>query len=222
MLIYCAYSNLDEAEPPDWVVKLRDNPTMRASRWTLYEPFHGFAGNVERQARLMAELADPGRLRKPEGDLKLDPMLFEPLTTQVMGRMQAGDGGPTIDVPFKNLYVLLRSDIVLVDLNVPSHGGKAQEVLYAYLLGVPVVGVAHRFILSPWLVEKCKAVVFPKTSDDIVHQVMAFDQWVTAAIQHHSAAAGPASSSDLMGKLEQLQRKLDAMSGGGSDVEGAG
>lgn len=177
-LIYCSYSLMDAASQPDWLVKLADNQTLRGARWSLYDPGLGFTSNLESSPYLAAALSDNNRVSRAAAEnqkaLKLDPMLFRPLS-YVLPRIRHADNSPALDVVFKNVYALLRSDIVLVDLNTPEHGEKSQEVHYAYLFGVPIVGIAHRFILSPWVVGKVNAVIFPKTTNDIVRQVIAYD-----------------------------------------------
>jgi hypothetical protein len=90
-----------------------------------------------------------------------------------------------LDVAFKRLYALLRADAVLVDLNVPDHGCRSQEVMWAYLAGIPVVGIAHRFIVSPSMAAMLEAMVFPRTSDQIVRQLLALDHKTTATIRHY-------------------------------------
>lgn len=181
-LIYCAYATLDQATEPDWVVKLAENPFLKAEGSTLYRPLYGFMENLKLAGPLLAR--DAKLPKERAAALRLEPALFEPLAA-VQKRMEVADHGPFVDVAFKRLYALLRADIVLVDLNIPGHGGRAQEAFYAYLAGVPVVGIAHRFILSPMLVEKMEAVIFPKTSDQIVRQVLACDEKTTAAIEHY-------------------------------------
>lgn len=186
-LIYMSYSLMDQASKPDWVDKLKDNPMVVKEKWSLYDPSLGFNGNFEAGFYTAAVLSDNSRVNKQayesQKSLRLDPALFSDLG-KVINRIKAADGAPSIDLPFKDLYVILRSDIVLVDLNTADHGERSQEVLYAYLFGIPVVGVAHRFILSPWMVGKVNSVVFPVTTDEIVSQVLAYDHKITSAIKY--------------------------------------
>ena len=104
-----------------------------------------------------------------------------------MNRLVAADAGPVSDVALKSLYVAARSDIVLVDLDSPGYGEAGQDVMYAYLFGIPVVGISHRFILSPWVTVKLRAVIFPRTTDEIVQQVLAYDHKTTAMLDHYRA-----------------------------------
>ncbi len=196
-LIYCAYSILDQIEAPDWLEKLHENRTVKREGWGLYDPAIGFRGNVGHPA-IATSLADQGKVSqevaKAYKTLRLDPLLFAPID-EVKDRLLAADRFATTDVSFKHLYALLRADILLLDLNVPSHGGKFHESLYAHLFGIPIVGIAHRFILSPWTTERCDALVFPKDTDEIVRQVLAFDRRTSAMIEEHDGveSADPVS-----------------------------
>jgi len=211
-LIYCSYSIMDQDSAPDWITKMPQNPVVQRERWGFYNPALGFVENFEHDLRIAAALSDQTRIKplafQNQQQLRLDPMLFHPLT-KVMDRMKANDQGPSVDLPFKNLYALIRSDIVLLDLNVPEHGEKSQEVLYAYLCNIPVVGIAHRFILSPWIVGKVKSVIFPSTTDEIVQQVLAYDHKTTAMIEHYRAVEKVTKDAEGLGqKLEEAKKAM--------------
>lgn len=186
-LVFCSYNLIDQNGIPGWVSKLVQNPLVQKEKWAVYNPILGFTGNLESSLALPAALSiqqvPPVVVRNFKA-LKLDPMLLSPLG-EVLPRLKAADESPSIDVAFKSLYVLLRSDIMLVDLNQAGHGESSQETVYAYLSGVPVIGVAHRFILSPWMINKLNAVIFPRTSDEIVQQVLAHDHKTTAMLEHY-------------------------------------
>jgi len=192
-LVYCAYSILDQIEPPDWLGKLAANKTVVNQGWGLYDPALGFMANSQNPAVAAALSHDrkiPHKIAEAHEVLRLDPKLFAPLG-DVAARMSAADRFPSIDVSFKHLYVLLRSDVVLVDLTVPSHGGKYYEALYGHLFGKPVIGISHRFILSPWVAQRCDALVFPKNTDEIVRQVLAFDARIDGMIEEPDAVKSP-------------------------------
>lgn len=188
-LVYCSYNLIDQDGIPDWVEKFIANPVVQKDRWSIYNPIHGFTAHIEGKLSMTAALADaviPKEIQRSHKILKLDPMLFAPLS-EVLPRLRAADESPTLDVAFKSLYVILRSDVMLVDLNEAGHGESAQEVLYAYLCNIPVIGIAHRFILSPWMLNKLNAVIFPRTTDEIVQQVLAYDHKTTAMLDHYRA-----------------------------------
>ena len=202
-LIYCAYALIDRQQEPDWVGKFADNEFVKREGWALYRPVLGFMENASSLATVAA-LDRPARISAAEAaSLKLDPDLLKPLA-KVRDRVSVADNGPFLDVSFKRLYALLRSDVVLADLNVPDHGCKAHETLYAYLIDVPVVGIAHRFILSPAVLDKVSCVLFPRASDEIVRQVLAFDHRTTAALERYR----PAVPTDKLTELSERARKL--------------
>jgi len=187
--LYCCHAILDQTEEPDWVEKLSNHPLLQQERWALYRPTLGFIEQLNGNTTLLASLSRSIELSEPiRTALKLDPDLLEPLG-KVVGRLERSDHHPSLDVAFKRLYALLRSDIMLVDMNEPDHGCRSQEVMYAYLSNVPIVGIAHRFILSPSMVGRVGTVIFPRTSDEIVRQVLAHDHKVTATLQYYRMRA---------------------------------
>lgn len=191
-LVYCCHAVIDQTDEPDWVGKLVTHPLLVRERWAVYRPCLGFVEQLQSSATMLAAMSRTVALSSDAcATLRIDPQLLEPLGS-VLPRLERADEGPTLDVAFKRLYAVLRSDIVLVDMNAPDHGCRSQEVMYAYLSVIPVVGIAHRFILSPALAGLVGTVLFPRTSDEIVRQVLAFDHKVTATLQYyrdaHSAA----------------------------------
>jgi hypothetical protein len=222
-LIYLSYPLMDKDTKPDWVEKIKVNPMVQKEHWALYDPMLGFSGNFESGIYMAAFLSDNTRLsehaKANQKELRLDPALFGDLGT-VLRRVKESDERPSIDLPFKNLYVLLRSDIMLVDLNDPDHGERSQEVLYAYLFGVPVVGVAHRFILSPWVAGKVSAVVFPATTDEIVAQVLAYDYKTTAAFKYIRSAKNESRELESRkGVLEAARELRENVQGAVDDMQ---
>lgn len=208
-LIYCAHALIDHTVEPDWVGKLADNPIVQQEGWVCYRPSLGFIENARANGMLTA-LGRPLKLTAGQlTAMRLDLQLAEPVS-KVHERLTVADHGPFLDVAWKRLYALLRADICLVDLNVPDHGCAAQEAMTAYLAGIPVVGVAHRFIVSPTMAEKLEAVVFPRTSDQIVRQVMAFDRKVTAAIRQCR----------IEEQMRELDGKLTELKADGADPDG--
>jgi len=211
-LIYCAYPIIDQDTVPEWVGATRAHPLVRREGWSLYSPAEGFVdnfGNVPLAAALSR--AEPAQVAvRNQEALKLDPGLFMSIG-EVVHRIKASDEAPTTDVSFKDLYVIIRSDIVLVDLDRMDHGERSQEMAYAYLCGVPTVGIAHRFIFSPWVADKISSIVFPRTSDEIVRQVMAFDHKATAVLDYYRAMAGEAEA--LRKRAEELQASTEELDG---------
>ena len=173
-IAYVAFSQL-QPELPEWIVKLQVNPLF-AGDFFLYLGGSNFQRN----------LASPGfepllsgpvaaRAAKHTEALKLDPMLFDTLTSGgVLDRLLATDVGRPVDATFKDLYVLVRSSAVIVDMNNADFGETAQAVLYAYLLDIPIFGVGYYTANSPWTVGKLVSFVSPQTTDDIVLAVKGY------------------------------------------------
>lgn len=205
-LVYCAYPVLDHDKEPDWVEKLADNPFVKREGWALYRPALGFLENAERM-EVLAALNRPARIDATQAAaLKLDPALLEGLGA-VRERVSVADRGPFLDVSFKRMYALLRADVVIADLNAPDHGDKTHETLYAYLMDVPVVGIAHRFILSPAVLGQVSCVLFPRSSEEIVRQVLAFDHKTTAALERYRQASPDPKMVDLAARMKEMAQQ---------------
>lgn len=198
-LVFCAHALLDSDEP-DWVDKLMANPLVKAEQWCLYRPTQGFLENAKWPGMLSLLTREPKISRSQAIGLRLDPALHSSLA-EVYERLSIADNGPFLDVAFKRQYALLRADVVLVDLNVPDHGCRTEDALCAYLAGIPTVGIASRFIVSPGLVGRLDAVLFPRTSDQIVRQVLAFDHKVTATIEYYRDGERRERARDRLGEL---------------------
>jgi len=56
-------------------------------------------------------------------------------------------------------YILMRSRVVIADLNTPSFGGALQELGLAEMAGIPIIGVSNRVTISPWVTDVVTAVV---------------------------------------------------------------
>jgi len=203
-LIYCAHAVLDAAEP-DWVQKILENPIVKAEQWCLYRPSLGFMENAKSPGMLSLLSRQPKLSQATARVLQIDAGVFDSLPA-VRERVVVADNGPFMDVAFKRLYALLRADVVLVDLDVPDQGCRTVEALYGYLAGIPTVGIASRFIVSPGLVSKMQAVLFPRTSDQIVRQILAFDHKVTATIDHYRD--GERRRQQQEHRLEHLTNKI--------------
>lgn len=98
--------------------------------------------------------------------LKLDADLFKD-PVSVGQRLQMSDTATTIDFAFKDLYVLLRCDLMLVDFSTPAQGSRSQEAMYAHLANIPIIGISSRFILHPWFMNVAKVIVKPDVSEII-------------------------------------------------------
>ena len=206
-LCYLSYPIIDQDKVPEWIANFAQHPLVQREAWGIYDPALGFRANYQ-NVRCIGPLSEVQRVA-PKGvqhreAFKLDRALFEPMTRETLQRIDHADTTPSTDIPFKHLYALLRADVVLVDLDLPDHG-ESHEVLYAYLLGVPVIGVSGRFLLSPWMAEKCSVVVFDREVDAIVRQVLAHDRLVSAVLRGaNEDAARQRKTIETLEKLKAL------------------
>lgn len=87
----------------------------------------------------------------------------------------AADGSePLISAADKDLYCLMRSDIMLVDLSTPGYGEQGADVLFGQLGGMPIVGITDRFQNAPSLLARIDCLIAPTRVEQIIHVVMMY------------------------------------------------
>lgn len=69
------------------------------------------------------------------------------------------DAGDTTVVRALSSFILLRSRVVVADLNTPSYGGMLQALELANMAGIPIIGVSNRVTISPWVLDVATAIV---------------------------------------------------------------
>ena len=206
-LVYLSFPLLGVENKPDWVDPVKLNPTSRKEGWGFYDPWHPMK---EQDASLRELLGRPPAptFRDNQRALKLDVDLFKS-PAEVAQRFMDADVSCRIEnVTFRSLYVLLRSDIVLIDLSSPSYEGH-MDLLYAHLGNVPSIGITDRFVSSPWSAGKVTATITPADSNDVIRQIMAHDRAVTAPIE--------ANHRELISALELADQKASELTAKHSD-----
>jgi hypothetical protein len=164
-----------QPELPEWIVKLQVN-SLFTENFYPYLAGSTFQSNIVTAGfeELISGAVAPKAAKHTEV-LKLDPMLFDAPTSQgVLDRLLSTDVGRPVDATFKDLYVLVRSSALIVDMNTADFGDTAQAVLYAYLLDIPIFGIGYYTANSPWTMGKLVSFVTPQTTDDIVLAVRGY------------------------------------------------
>ncbi len=120
---------------------------------------------------LNAEVAVPPHLDLPAWVGKP----FQSVTseiTQCLNNMGIGDVRP---VRTLSSFILLRSRVVVADLNAPSFGGELQIVHTAHSIGIPVIGVSNRVSNSPSIIDTVQAL----TTSDPRKVLSALKSWLS-------------------------------------------
>ena len=184
MLVYLSYSIMDIYQPPLWVPPLLENKTAMENGFVFYNPIDTMADHFKNEAfvKHLSPERIPPLIKDNAKVFKLEPMLFEslpdektqpnPMTSTLMARFADADVGKSIlNIVFSDLFVLMKADCLVVDMNQPSHGGKPMEVLYAHLWDIPIIGICHRRDFSPWIANLISCMISPRTTDDIVKAI---------------------------------------------------
>jgi len=164
-------------EKPFWVDPVKNHPLSKSSGWTFYDPIENFTDHLKNPLFVRAMSQAPCDKAK-EPILKLDPMIlaeFDSDRVEIFEKadIENLDGGISSLIKLKDLYTLARSKVVLTDLSYPSFGGRPQELLYAYLMDIPIIGISPRFMNSPWMVDICELIMSPRSIDQIIRQIAA-------------------------------------------------
>lgn len=183
-LVYLSIGFLDAEQPP-WVPALRelDPDTFWIDNLTsLHQTLERFG------PRFLAALAGGERAlsfrtaRRLRETLLL-PGVFEPATekSSVLAAVLRSESMPTNQAVDRALYLLVRSRVVVVDLDRPGYGERGGETLYAAQIGLPVIGVTSRFVVDPWLASRCRLVLTNAGPLDILNATRWLTQEETAA-----------------------------------------
>lgn len=95
--------------------------------------------------------------------------ICEPLTEGHVKLFDADHFGSSVVA--RDLYVLARASIVIVDANLAGFGEHMVTATYAHLLGCPVWMVNDRLLLPPFLAEIASLVVSSSKVTDLLGQV---------------------------------------------------
>lgn len=149
MLVYCSYPLLDTVGEPEWVGTLiyaKQQGSLEGI--TLYRPLLTLAGQDYLEAKLD---------RKGDDVLSVINMLhlqdtYLPESVADVELLETPKGD-SLKVVTKELWVLSKADVLVVDCGNPSHGEKDMLLMAARLMHIPVIGVGNSFINNPWLVQ---------------------------------------------------------------------
>jgi len=141
MLIYAAYPVLGYDQKPPWVGLLEQH--IKGKGHVLYQPTDdgstlgskAFVDMMQRKPYPTRGLHLSEDLARPYDEVK-DVFNCDYIHDMIV---------------FRDQYVLLRSDLVIVDGNNPSYGGVPMIAMLAQQVEVPLVLVSNRTVPSPWM-----------------------------------------------------------------------
>lgn len=181
MLVYISYPEL--SEPSGWVSELFQQDVEGL---TFLDPNHSIVQQAQNKNVFELLNRHPHRTAQEHASVfKLDNELFQSLN-EVSQRIGHAESTAYLDLPFKNLYCLLRSDLLIVDMNGPE---VAQDVMYAWMWNIPIIGATYKFLNSPTVQAKCDAILNPLDISNIIDFAK-----LLAAKKSDREAKGPGSS----------------------------
>lgn len=167
MFIYASFPMLGYTTKPLWVDELKNNTFVKSQNWVVYDPTilighqNDVIDYIPKSNINKIALEHHKLLKLNELSLSNSPEAIQQLQRSDTGQLSS-------DIVYKDLFLLMRSDVVLVDLNKKSAGGTPQEVLYAHLLNIPIIGISHMPSVSPWMHYRIPVIANPKNIDDLI------------------------------------------------------
>ena len=175
LLVYCSYPVLDQSGEPEWVSRLEsllgDNGL---SAFALYRPWVP----LRAQSNIFPLLES-----SPHPFFSSNAALLQ-LPMEAMGSLgdrrtqnaldAADRAEPNNIIPFKDIFCLMRSHIVISDLSKPSYGETFRDVFMAHLAKIPIIGLTDRFMNSPIIFNMVDTVVPLSRLDVVLHQMVSY------------------------------------------------
>lgn len=170
MLIYASFPITGYEEKPKWVLSIRNS--LQPCEM-LYDPSLPIQSQFSQESFIRhLEMTVPQEVisslfkNRSEG---FPLWLSSPISDHIVKEALAScDSESEADFIFREIYVILRSNILLADLSNPSFGGVSSSILFARLLSIPIIGLTYRFHVSPWMFQELSAMVFARKIPEIL------------------------------------------------------
>lgn len=172
MLVYCTHAMT--AQEPTWIQPLA---TMLAERGHATWRPNGRLQDLLGAPHVLAHLdrQPPDRWVRAGPAFGLDPVMFLPFSqdtvTGMMARWDHPD--PKIVQHQRDLYALIRADVVIADLSDPAPE-VGVDLLFARSGGSKIVGLTDRFLHAPSVLARLDVMMVPTDVGGIVDVVQAF------------------------------------------------
>jgi hypothetical protein len=167
MIIYCAYPILNQTEEPVWMNilkyavgnKLITNTSVYSSFTSLteQESLHSIIGDINYKS------TEKGDIYSLLDSLNISD-IYVPTSLEEVLALDDSQGN-SLKIVTKDLWVLTKANLLIVDCDTPSYGEKDMLLTVANLIGIPTIGVSNNFIISPWSAQltsyRCKTNELP-------------------------------------------------------------
>jgi len=160
-VVYCTANHV-ASEQPTWIAALQAVPTVIV-----------FDVGSPTPVELLKAAPSPVKSTEVVTALRLDPALVKP-HAEVIKKLEAGEFQVSASsTTFRDLYWLLRSDVVFADFTRPGYGQALFDVAIAFGCGIPVIAVNTGTYTPAHVVERAFAIVAPSGVRDILSMLQA-------------------------------------------------
>lgn len=166
MFIYSSFPMLGHSIKPQWVDELKNSLFVKSQGWVVYDSTILIGNQIDVIDYIPKTIVNKTALDNFK-ILKLNELALSN-SPEALQQLQRSDIGKlSSDKIFKSLFLLMRSDVLLVDLNRSSFE-TSQTVLYAHLMNIPIIGISHIPNISPWMHHRILTISNPKNIDDLI------------------------------------------------------
>ena len=190
LIVYCSYPMLNQAYEPSWVSNLETVFSVnKIDAFRLYRPWFP----LRSQPRIMELLhtePHPFFVSNRES-LGLPDIIFQDFDSKIFqDYLQKYDHPePNNFLTYRDLYCLVRSHILLVDVSVPSYGETFHDAFFAKMARIPMVGLTSRFLNSPIMMNYIDVFMNPEKIDVLIRQLVSYSQGYQEVIKKTESSA---------------------------------
>ena len=211
LLVYCSYPILGQQSEPSWVSSLSDVLSRNKGQYCLYRPWLTLEDQLKNSDLQQCLVKDPNPILGNNSSLfKIPDRVFSPVSDVINDLLFFDGTDPHVLMPIKDLYCLVRSQILIADISLPSYGEVPSDVLLAYMANIPVIGITNRFVNSPSLVSKMEALITAPNVSTVISKLI--PQLTAMALGYVS------SDYHKNGDLTKEETKTENIDHGGQDI----
>lgn len=167
MIIYCSYSY---SSIPHWFNLLQSDSYVTINKWWVIESI----SLVEYyKSKLFCSAVEQECSKTlPSCNTNIDPDLFKPY--QEVSHLLKETSDISSKITFQQFYTILRSNVLIADLNSSDIGKITSEINFAHFCKIPVIGINHRCFIEPLIHNKINVLTSTLNTKEIVRLILAF------------------------------------------------
>ncbi len=164
MIIYCSYSY---SSIPHWFTLLQSDSYVTINKWRVIDSISLVEYYKNKLFCSAVEQRDIKTLPP-----SIDPDLLKPY--QEVSHLLKETSDISSNITFQQFYTILRSNVLIADLNSSDIGKITSEINFAHFCKIPVIGINHRCFIEPLIHNKINVLTSTLNTKEIVRLILAF------------------------------------------------